>query len=217
VTRRRRRFLLLAVAFLYLIVLLAGCSTRPEYSGFLTEYPDFVTGPEGGADLVYVQEGVDFARYDRLLLDHVVFYLLDGAREQGVDPYELKELADLFHRSLFAELAGRYPFVEKEGPGVLRIRPAITELASSLPAVGVAENIRQRARGGPFYGVGGASLEVEFLDGETGERVAAALDRRPGRKYKDFEGRTKWGGAEEAFRFWARRLGGFLDRARENR
>jgi hypothetical protein len=199
------------------MLLLAGCSTKPEYSGFLTDYPDFVQGPEGGADLVYVREGVDFAQYNRLMLDHVVFYFSEGSRARGVDPYELKELADLFHRAMSAELAGRYPFVGKKGPGVLRIRPAITEVVSSLPAVGVAENIRQRARTGPFFGVGGASMEVELLDAETGERVAAAVDRRPGRKYKDFEGRTKWGGAEEAFRFWARRLGSFLDRARENR
>jgi hypothetical protein len=199
------------------MLLLAGCSTKPEYSGFLTDYPAFVQGPEGGADLVYVREGVDFAQYDRLMLDHVVFYVSEGSRERGGDPYEMKELADLFHRAMFAELAERYPFVEKKGPGVLRIRPAITELVSSLPAVGVAENIRQRARTGPFYGVGGASMEAEFLDSQTNERVAAAMDRRPGRRYKDFEARTRWGGAEEAFRFWARRLGSFLDRARENR
>ncbi len=57
--------------FVYIVIICfaltvaAGCATKQlKQSGFLKNYPEFKSGPTGGADFVYMKEGVDFKRYN---------------------------------------------------------------------------------------------------------------------------------------------------------
>jgi len=198
-----------------------GCATKKvSYSGFLTDYPVFKPGPEGGADFVYMKEGVDFASYDKVMMDQVVFYFKEDADYKGVHPEELQELASAFNESVFDALQDAYPLVGKPGPGVLRIRTAITDVASSKPAlntistflpIGLAISTAKKAATGVHSGVGQASMEAEFLDSQTNERLGAAIDTKAGEKYKVVKGMDKWGHAKDAFNFWAKRLRTWLD------
>jgi hypothetical protein len=52
-------------------------------------------------------KGVDFARYDKLMVESVVFFLSDQKGYKGVDPQVMKELADAFNRELVTALARR--------------------------------------------------------------------------------------------------------------
>ena len=58
--------------------------------------------------------------------------------------------------------------------------------------------------------VGEATVEVEMIDSITGERMAAAVDARAGKKA--FSQLTKWSDFKEACDFWAFRLRRFLGR-----
>jgi hypothetical protein len=211
------------VLFVILGVVLAvsaGCAQQQvKYSGFLGNYPTFQPGPSEGADLVYMKKGVDFGKYDKLMFDQVVFYLKDDAKYKGIQPEEMKELADAFHLAGAKALEGAYPIVAEPGPDVLRVRIAITGIEPSNPAqsaittvlpVGLALSVIKKGVTGKHSGVGGASMEVEFLDSLTNERVAAAVDTREGSK---LSGMTKFGSAKEAFEFWSQRLRIFLDKA----
>jgi hypothetical protein len=60
-------------------------------------------------------------------------------------------------------------------------------------------------------GTGEAATEMEVLDSVTGERLAAAVDRRQGGKMA-FRG--KWTDAKDAFDFWAKRFRERLDEMR---
>lgn len=54
--------------------------------------------------------------------------------------------------------------------------------------------------------VGGASIEVQFLDSETGERLAAGVDQKLGTTIDGIASFQRFGQAQQAFRDWARDL-----------
>ena len=198
-----------------------GCAEKEVvHSGFIDNYPVLSPGPNEGADFVFIKEGVSFAAYNKILMDHVVFYLAKDSDYKGIQTDELNELAKLFHQAFIDELAGSYEMVKKPGPGVLRIRTALTDLVPSKPGlsgvttiipIGLAVSLMKSSAGGGHTGVGNASVEAEFLDSVTNERLAVAIDTRLGDK---LEGLTKWGAVKGAFEFWAKRLHVWLDNAK---
>ena len=201
--------------------LLFGCAapTKEVPSGFMKTYPPFQPGPSEGIDQVYLKPGLDLGIYNRVMLEEVHFYLKKGVAEQGLQASELKELSDTFHRAVFEALGNAYPLVTEPGADVLRVRMAITNVEISNPAVsgvttvlpvGLAVSVVNKAATGSYTGVGGASMEVEFLDSMTGERLGAGIDTFSGSKMSGF---TKLGAAKEAFEFWAKRLRVTLDKA----
>ena len=63
------------VLICFTLAISTGCTTKQiKHSGFLENYPEFQPGPKGGADSVYMKEGVDFSVYNKIMMDHVVFY-----------------------------------------------------------------------------------------------------------------------------------------------
>lgn len=201
--------------------LLVGCASKPKEtpSGFLKDYPQFQPGPSDGVDEIYTKPGMDLSKYRRVMLDEVQFYLKKSTAEQGIQASELKELSDTFHRAVFEALGNAYPLVTEPGSDVLRIRLAITDIEISNPAVsgittvlpiGLAVSVVKKAATGSYTGVGGASMEVEFLDSMSGERLAAAIDTFDGSKMSGF---SKFGATKDAFTFWAKRLRVTLDKA----
>lgn len=214
-----------AVSKLLVILLtgfvLCGCAATPqvEQSVFLQDLPQFQPGPSDGMDQIYIRPGADLRKYNRVMLDEVQFFLKQDAATQGLQASELKELADTFHRAVFEALGTAYPVVTEPGADVLRIRVAITDIVTSNPAVsgittvlpvGLAVSVGKKAAGGSYSGVGGASMEVEFLDSMADARLAAAIDTFNGSKMSGF---SKLGATKEAFEFWAKRLRVTLDNA----
>jgi hypothetical protein len=99
----------------------------------------------------------------------------------------------------------------------MRLRIAVTDVVASKPGMGAISTVMpiglalstiKKGVTGTHTGVGQASIEVEILDSMTNERIAAAIDTRPGGK---IEGFTKWGAVKGAFEFWAKRLRLWLD------
>jgi hypothetical protein len=123
---------------------------------------------------------------------------------------------DYLDAAVRKQLGDTYKFVDQPGPGVLRLRVAITDtqgskraldIASSVIPIGVAVNALKRVVTGENASVGEAGIEGEILDSQTGERLAAAVDRRVGRKYTlKFNKLNAWRVAEDAYDFWALRL-----------
>lgn len=203
--------------------LLLCCSTAQarmevkEYSGFLGDYSQLKPGPEGGAKLVYMKEGVDFSKYNKIMLDQVVFYFSPNAKNKEIDPEQMKELSDMFHKAVFEGLGSAYPLVEQPGPDVMRLRTAITDIdlpnralntVTTVVPVGLAVSLVKKGATGKGSFVGEISMEIEVLDSVSNERIAAAADRRAGGKVASM---SKFGTAEDAFKFWAQRLRMRLD------
>jgi hypothetical protein len=212
-----------------MVLVVAGCATgngaNPDMGtashGFLGEhYAKLEPGPEDGAKLRWLKPGVDYAKYDKVMLDSVVFFFDDASQYKGIEPNELKELADNFNQQLVDALKAKYPVVAAPGPDVVRLRFAITDLKQSNPGiagvtsvvpVGLAVSLVKKGATDSWSGSGATSAELMALDSQTNEVIAVAQDERTAGFTERF---SKWGSADEAFKFWAERLVAFLDNAR---
>jgi len=209
---------------------LLGCATSltaekdNRFSGFLGDssvYERLVPGPEGGVALRWVKEGADPKKYDRFMVDSVIFFLADQADYKGIDPQEMKELADGFNQEIVTAFRDRYPIVAEAGPGVARIRIAITKIEPSNPGrsaittiipVGLGVSLVKKGTTGGWTGSGETGMELMALDSVTGEILALAVDRQKAA----FESRfSKWGAAGDAFKFWSTRIMSFIDGVRD--
>ncbi len=205
------------VACCTLSMTIACAKQQAKHSGFLENYPEFAPGREGGVDLVYLKEDVDFKKYYKVMLDHVVFYFKEDAEYKGIHPDKLNELSEAFHKSFVRALRPYFNVVDKPGPDVMRIRMAVTDIIPNKPALSAVTTViptalvysfTQKAVTGSHTGVGQASMEAEILDSLTNERIGAVIDTRAGDK-KD--GLTEWGAVEAAFEFWGKKFRNWFD------
>ncbi len=202
-TAFRHAFFFLLVAVLLFGTL--GCSAKPPpASGFLG--PDIALTPDplDASRLYFEKPGVDWERYTKLMIDPVVVYLHPDSKNQEIQVDELKKLTDLLHDTVVKKVSPSFPVVDEPGPDVLRIRSAITDVVPANPVV----NMASIASFGVPVDMGEASLEAEFLDSLSNERLAALVDRKVATPVdlKFYKGFTKWGHAEEAFEKWAQEL-----------
>ncbi|MFH0997317.1 MAG: DUF3313 domain-containing protein [Pseudomonadota bacterium] len=84
---------------------------------------------------------MDFAKYNKVMLDSVVFFFANDADYKGMDPNELKTLADGFNLQILNVLKDTYPIVSEPGPDVIRIRFAVTDLKSSKPGMSAVSSV----------------------------------------------------------------------------
>ncbi len=193
-----------------------------KFSGFLGDpkvYKQLKPGPEGGAKLRWLKPGVDLKVYDKFMVDGVIFYLNDKSEHKGVccDPKEMKELADKFNQALVAAFKDKYPIVTEPGPDVARIRIAITNVEASSPGVsavtsilpiGLAVSAVKKGATDSWSGSGATGAEMMILDSTTNDVIGMAVDDKTAAFSERF---SKWGSAEEAFKFWSERLVAFMD------
>lgn len=206
--------ILTAITIVALFGMLMGCAAqKQDYSGFLQDYPVFEKGREG-IDQRYLKPGVNFSQYTKVMMDEVVFFFKQDADYKGIHPDEIKELSQEFHKAFIEILGDR--ITDTPGPDVVRMRLAVTHLETSNPVsgtmttvvpVGLAVNLVKKGATGEYIGVGSASMEAEFLDSVSNERIAVVVDEAPGGKFD----LGKLSAAKSAFSFWAERLKAFLD------
>jgi hypothetical protein len=212
-----------------LLMLMVSCASTQksetgeathEVKGFLHGYyAKLEPGPEGGAKLRWLKPGVNFGKYNKVMLDSVVFFFADDSEYKGMDPSELKKLGDDFNLALVDALKERYPIVSEPAPDVIRLRFAITDLKESRPAlsaitsvvpIGLGISLVKKGATGGWTGSGATSGEMMALDSMTNDVIAAVQDTRTAGFTERF---SKWGSAQEAFKYWAERLKLFLDQA----
>ncbi len=207
-------------------MIVAGCAASGmkdvTKTGFLDDYSQLKPGGDDRAALVYIKPGAQLKPYTKLMFDRITVMLSEQAEYKAVDPSVLKELTDYYQSAIFKALKGGYEIVDKPGSGVLRVRVAITELKPSKPLantmstiipVGIVVAGATKATTGDNLGTGEAGTEFEMLDSVSGERLAAAVDRRQGGKGV-FRG--EWEDTKDAFNYWAQTFRKRLDEMRKN-
>ena len=63
---------------------------------------------------------IDYKKYNKFMVDSVVFFLADSSDYKGIDPQEMKELADEFNKQIVAAFKDKWPIVAEPGPDVAR-------------------------------------------------------------------------------------------------
>ena len=74
----------------------------------------------------YLKPGLDLKRYDRIVINPVEIWIHPDSKYKGIQPDDLKILADNFRRIVVDELEPAYPVVDKPGPGTMVARLAVT-------------------------------------------------------------------------------------------
>jgi hypothetical protein len=198
-----------------------GCAgtrqTRDEAkpSGFLGDYSQLQPGQDGQAKLVWFDPNASWKAYNAVIVDPVTLWT---AGEEGdlakLSREDQQMLADRFHTALATALAKDMPVVTQPGPGVLRVRAAITEAGGSNVALDIVSTVIPQVRLLATVGglaadtaatVGHVSGELEVLDSASGKRLLAGVDERVGTR--GLEGVTqKWSDVQMAFDDWAERV-----------
>lgn len=204
-----------------------ACQTSPpapltpkDFSGFLGDYSRLVRGNENEASFIYIDTAVSFAKYSKVFLQPVELWKSTAPDSllSRLSPQSQQMLVSYFHTALFQALEKSYQIVNYAGPDVLVVHAAFTEASPAQPVSvlsgivpdGMAASLsKQRVAGvgsRPGSGPGLVMVEVEFLDGQTGQRVAAAVDARAATKALRNNTTSTWRDVQVAFDWWAQRL-----------
>ena len=218
--RRLIRMAMVSALSLALAMSVISCASVSKQSGFLGDYyKDLQPGPEGGVKQRWLKPGVDFSKYDKVMLDSVVFYFAADSEDKGIDPEVMKELSDAFNLDLVNALKDKYPIVAEPGPGVVRLKIALTGVKQSRPVlsgvtsvvpVGIAVSVVKKGTTGAWAGSGATKVELMAIDPMNNDVIAVAVDEQTAGYIDRF---SKYGSAKDAFKFWAGRLRAFLDEA----
>ncbi len=225
--------LVLAVCFVAMLVhqpaAVAGKSERKaesiEFSGFLGDY-DQLRRADEFSEFVwgYTRRPLILREYDRAMVDPVLVSFHAEARGVAIDPQRLAELTTYFREAVIEELGKvrEIELVDAPGPGVMRMRLAITDIEVARGAANVGGKVLGAATAGvgflvPNVDVGGATMECEVIDAESGERLVAVVDTDRGRRMFNFKGMTAMGDAKSALRGWAKDFRKNLERIHEGK
>jgi len=208
----------LIISMSVLTIVLSGCAntTRDrnvDYSGFLGDYSMLVKGGDKQSERRYVRDGVDWASYDKVLLDPVMLWRGDRSREDGLSGQQAQELLNYFYHAIYQDLENvGLEMVTSPMPNTLRVQVAMTKLNEShvvldvvstvVPATLAASGLDKAFSGKPPF-VGEAEIEYKVLDATTGKLLAAGVDHRVGGKFLEASHFTSWGEVEDMMNLWA--------------
>ena len=205
------------ICLLALTLPLLGCSTTRqarsvETHGFLGDYSQLVEGEGDQAELVYINESASFSNYDAVMIDSVTLWKSKATSKISAE--DQQRLTDSLYKALHDQLSADFRMVDRPGPGVLRVRAAITEAVGAVAVANTVTSIVPQLRVLTTVGglaadsammAGSAAIEAEITDSLSGERLAAAVDKRLGAK--TLRGAFgKWTSVDNAFEYWAEQL-----------
>jgi hypothetical protein len=223
---------LLLVSMLVLTVL-AGCAATPRHSDFLGDLSGFQRMQNGRDTIYWIAPGLtrpQVESYRAVIVEPVSLSLSENSEHKGIRADEGMALAGYFRNALVDALQDRYTVVSQAGPNVLRIRPAITDIHRNKPItpmeftpVGLALKGVETVTGMPsprelLLGpspFNQASVEMEFLDATSGQRLAAFRDTRKAKGDDASKKDVTWGQVKETLDGWARDVRRTLDDPRK--
>jgi hypothetical protein len=194
-----------------------------EFAGFLKDYSKLQPNSkvEGNA-LSYARGDAvkNLHKYIAVIVEPVQIYVASNADISKMTSPARGALANYYRGALTSAVADAFPVVEEKGPLVLRLRSAIM----GVDIGGETAEWDRTADGSEALprtiNIGKVGVEMELLDSETGEQIAAFVDREPlgegaevgSAKFSRYE---KFMAARQAFDGWAGRVRAFLDSAHE--
>lgn len=193
------------VFFLFTV---SGCMhyDRPPPTGFLQNYDALRPAPYKKGLYIATRTDRTLADYSKFIVDPVVLNYHAEAKGRGADQAKVDQLANSFRQGVIDSLSADYEVVEQPGPGVMRIRPAITDMIASNPILNI--HWLTKATG---LGLGGAALEAEFVDAQDGEVIVAVVATNRGNPFDWLGGLVEWQYTEDVLNEWSQLLKVRLD------
>jgi Protein of unknown function (DUF3313) len=202
-----------ALAVLAIMLMMVGCGSSRrakdvEPQGFLDDYSMLTAGAEGQAVLRYVSPSAEWTKYDKVLVEPVAVLGSPGTRD--IPAEDLQTAANFLYAQLRQELRQDFELVDAPAPNTLRVAAALTDAAPANQTMVVVSNVVPLAMatsgayeyitGNPTFQ--GAAAEAKVTDAQTGELLAAAVDKRMGgRTLASAE--TSWTDVNNILAYWA--------------
>jgi hypothetical protein len=202
-TKMKKTSVLMAVAIVVILAQLGCGPGAATKAGYLSDYSRLRT--VSSSSLRYVNERA-LAKYSNFMVDTVDVHFHSGAKgieeksKGELTQQDIDDLTNYMHTVLVKAIkASGRNVVFQPGPGVARIRAALTDIdkssaATLLPTTQLAG-----------VGLGGASLEAEIVDSKTGEQIVGFVEAQLGSRIP-FSGLGKWDAAKQAMDDWGKRL-----------
>jgi len=202
-----------------LILVIAGCaaSRQPRgevaESGFLRNYSQLEPGKDGQAKLVYINPQASWSRYTGLQFESVTLWPGKDGKLASLSPEDQQMLVDRLYKAVSDAVSKEIELVSSPGPGVMRLRVALTEASSTNVVLNaVATVVPQIRAASTLVGlaantsltVGSATIEGDVTDSLTHERLAAFVDERIGQR--SLQGLGTWSQVQSAFDHWGKQL-----------
>lgn len=166
--------------------------TMPTPSGFLAGISDLQPSPEEPGRWYSLSRRI--TSYKTFIVDTPLLLTTKTTRGVAINPTEADELCVALQHELSQSLSWKYDLTTIPGPGVARVRTAITAIAGTLPPDG----------GSPQ--AGGGTREMEIVDSQTGDRLAAVIESDYGRDEHVDAPRAEFHDTRATFSHWAARL-----------
>jgi hypothetical protein len=187
---------LLMVVAAGLAVMLGGCAKKAQQTGFLSTYKNLQ--PVSDNLMRYI--GPDVSEYSKFILDPIAVKCYSEKNCEKITSENVAHLKEYLYSQIVEQKPAQYELVSMPGPGVARIRIAVTNLEKSTPALNVLPWTKLAG-----VGLGQASAEVELVDSVTGKQLAAAIISDTGSRFS-LSGLSQWGDVEAVMKDWAKKL-----------
>ncbi len=140
---------LVLVGLLALTIISVGCSTTRqarnfEKSGFLGDYSQLVEGKGDEAQLIYVDNSANFSKYDAVMIDSVTIWR--SKTNSKISTEDQQMLTDYLYKAIHDQFSKNFRIADRPGPGVLRIRAAVTEAVGANVIGNAVTSIVPQAR-----------------------------------------------------------------------
>ena len=202
-----------------MMMALAACAvteqSKPDtvqQTGFLKDYSQLQPGTKDQALLVYISPNARWSQYTKVMIEPVTFW---GDSSSKVSVQDQQQLCSYYYNKLNEDLAKKFQLVDRPGPGVMTVRVALTDPTTATPVLRSVSVVVPQARllnsvtnlaTGSYAFVGSAQSEAEIVDSQTGERLAAAVDKRSGGLSIKNADVWRWGDAQNAMDYWAQQM-----------
>jgi len=176
----------------------AQAAEKSDFSGFLGDYSQLKPDQAGISQLWYENPNKPLKTYKKFIVDPVLVHFRPNANGTSINPSKLNELTTYLRSKVVAVISQRFEAVSQPGPGVARLRAAITSIEQTEPVFNIHPLMKLSG-----MGLGGAAVEVEVVDSVTGERLAAVMDERLGDRFGFKAGLESLGHAYQVIDMWA--------------
>jgi hypothetical protein len=208
----------LRLSLLIVALVVSGCVTTRQArsttaSPFLGQTASLLKpGPQGGALLAYIKPGVDWSKYQNIIIEPVTTWVGAGEND-GLTGEERKALCNYLNAALREAFSKQFKVIDDvSAPNTLRYSAAIISAKKSWPVLSTVSTVVPMAlavstlkallTGKPSF-VGEVDGEALLTDSITGEVLGAAADKRVGGM--GWKGKLdRWGAVEYSGQYWAK-------------
>jgi hypothetical protein len=209
----------------FLTITAFGSAVAQDFqsSGFLSDYSKLKQSSDKYMDYTYIAEGAPdrMANYTAVMIDQPEIFVAANSKYKGMKPDDMKQLADAFRGALAGSLSTTYMIVDQAGPNVLYVHFAISNVQLkkkkkgllSYTPIGFVAGAAKSAMTSDFtkkIDLKGLTVEMEVLDSNSHDQLAALLETRSGKKDEP----ASWAELEALIAVYSHRVSCRLDNAR---